>query len=49
MVMMKKIEWLYLLEIDVEFVKLFGIEDGDFMKMCVEIKENFECEVKCCM
>jgi trigger factor len=43
---MKKIEWPHLPEIDADFAKSLGIEDGDQTKMRAEIKENLEREAK---
>jgi trigger factor len=43
---MKKIEWPHLPEIDGEFAKSLGIEDGDITKMRAEIKDNLEREAK---
>jgi trigger factor len=43
---MKKIEWPHLPEIDGEFAKSLGIEDGDLVKMRAEIKDNLEREAK---
>ncbi|ACD16313.1 trigger factor [Paraburkholderia phytofirmans] len=43
---MKKIEWPHLPEIDAEFAKSLGIEDGDLTKMRAEIKDNLEREAK---
>ncbi len=45
-VTMKKIEWPHLPEIDGEFAKSLGIDDGDLAKMRAEIKENLEREAK---
>ncbi|MBC8831823.1 trigger factor, partial [Escherichia coli] len=45
-VTMKKIEWPHLPEIDGEFAKSLGIEDGDLTKMRGEIKDNLEREAK---
>ncbi len=45
-VTMKKIEWPHLPEIDAEFAKTLGVEDGDIAKMRGEIKENLEREAK---
>lgn len=45
-VTMKKIEWPHMPEIDAEFAKSLGIEDGDLTKMRAEIKENLEREAK---
>ncbi|KRB93272.1 trigger factor [Noviherbaspirillum sp. Root189] len=43
---MKKIEWAHLPEVDAEFAKSLGIEDGDLSKMRQDIKSNLEREVK---
>jgi trigger factor len=43
---MKKIEWPHLPEIDAEFAKSLGIEDGDLTKMRNEIRDNLEREAK---
>ena len=43
---MKKIEWPHLPEINADFAKSLGIEDGDQTKMRAEIKENLEREAK---
>jgi trigger factor len=43
---MKKIEWPHLPEIDADFAKSLGIEDGDQTKMRAEIKDNLEREAK---
>jgi trigger factor len=45
-VTLKKIEWPHLPEVDAEFAKSLGIEDGDLTKMRADIKENLEREVK---
>ncbi|MEX3548289.1 MAG: trigger factor [Burkholderia sp.] len=45
-VTMKKVEWPHLPEIDGEFAKTLGIEDGDTAKMRGEIKDNLEREAK---
>ncbi|GAB7536470.1 trigger factor [Burkholderia sp. 3C] len=45
-VTLKKVEWPHLPEIDGEFAKTLGIEDGDTAKMRNEIKENLEREAK---
>ncbi|MEX3582257.1 MAG: trigger factor [Burkholderia sp.] len=45
-VTMKKVEWPHLPEIDGEFAKTLGIEDGDTAKMRNAIKENLEREAK---
>jgi trigger factor len=43
---MKKIEWAHMPEVDAEFAKSLGIEDGDLNKMRQDIKSNLEREVK---
>ncbi|KAF1017900.1 MAG: trigger factor [Burkholderia sp.] len=43
---MKKVEWPHSPEIDGEFAKALGIEDGDTAKMRSEIKNNLEREAK---
>lgn len=45
-VTMKKIEWPHMPEINADFAKSLGIEDGDLAKMRNEIKENLEREAK---
>ncbi|MBN3725691.1 trigger factor [Burkholderia sp. Ac-20379] len=45
-VTLKQVEWPHLPEIDGEFAKTLGIEDGDTAKMRNEIKENLEREAK---
>lgn len=45
-VAMKKVEWPHLPEIDADFAKSLGIEDGNVSKMRAEIKENLEREAK---
>tara|TARA_R110001599_G_scaffold64023_3_gene178437 strand:- start:5391 stop:6740 length:1350 start_codon:yes stop_codon:yes gene_type:complete len=42
---LKKIEWPHMPEIDAEFAKSLGVEDGDLQKMRAEIKTNLEREV----
>jgi trigger factor len=42
---LKKLEWAHLPEVDAEFAKSLGIEDGDQQKMRADIKENLEREV----
>lgn len=42
---MKKIEWAHMPEVDAEFAKSLGIEDGDLNKMRNDIKVNLEREV----
>ncbi|KNH08902.1 Cell division trigger factor [Candidatus Burkholderia brachyanthoides] len=42
----KKIEWPHVPEVDSEFAKSLGIEDGDLTKMRGEIKNNLEREAK---
>ncbi|KND59125.1 Cell division trigger factor [Candidatus Burkholderia verschuerenii] len=45
-VTVKKIEWPHMPEVDGEFAKSLGIEDGDLTKMRGEIKDNLEREAK---
>lgn len=40
-----KLEWAHLPEVDAEFAKSLGIEDGDLVKMRADIKRNLEREV----
>ncbi len=42
---LKKLEWAHLPEVDAEFAKSLGIEDGDIEKMRGDIKVNLEREV----
>jgi trigger factor len=42
---LKKLEWAHLPEVDAEFAKSLGIEDGDLVKMREDIKLNLEREV----
>ncbi len=42
---LKKLEWAHLPEVDAEFAKNLGIEDGDLAKMRADIKLNLEREV----
>jgi len=42
---LKKLEWAHLPEVDAEFAKTLGIEDGDLTKMRADIKLNLEREV----
>ncbi len=42
---LKKLEWTHLPEVDAEFAKSLGIEDGDLDKMRADIKLNLEREV----
>jgi trigger factor len=42
---LKKLEWAHLPEVDAEFAKSLGIEDGDADKMRADIKVNLEREV----
>jgi trigger factor len=42
---LKRIEWPHMPEIDAEFAKSLGIEDGDLGKMRADIKKNLEREV----
>ena len=41
-----KLEWAHLPEVNAEFAKMLGVEDGDLAKMRTDIKENLEREVK---
>ena len=43
---LKKLEWAHLPEVDAEFAKSLGIEDGDIAKMRDDIRVNLEREVK---
>ncbi len=43
---LKKVEWPHLPEVDADFAKSLGIEDGDLTKMRGEIKDNLEREAK---
>lgn len=42
---LKKLEWAHLPEVDAEFAKTLGVEDGDLEKMRADIKLNLEREV----
>lgn len=42
---LKKLEWAHLPEVDAEFAKSLGVEDGDMAKMREDIKANLEREV----
>ncbi len=42
---LKKLEWAHLPEVDAEFAKTLGVEDGDLQKMRADIKVNLEREV----
>lgn len=42
---LKNLEWAHLPEVDAEFAKSLGIEDGDLTKMREDIKRNLEREV----
>ncbi len=42
---LQKLEWAHLPEVDGEFAKSLGIEDGDLIKMREDIKRNLEREV----
>ena len=42
---LRKLEWAHLPEVDAEFAKSLGIEDGDLTKMREDIKRNLEREV----
>jgi trigger factor len=41
-----KIEWAHLPEVDADFAKMLGVEDGNIEKMRSDIKENLEREVR---
>lgn len=41
-----KLEWAHLPEVDSEFAKMLGVEDGDLVKMRADIKDNLEREVR---
>ncbi|MBC3886290.1 trigger factor [Undibacterium griseum] len=41
-----KIEWAHLPEVDADFAKMLGVEDGDLVKMRNDIKDNLEREVR---
>jgi trigger factor len=43
---LKKLEWAHMPEVDTEFAKSLGIEDGDMQKMREDIRQNLEREVK---
>ena len=43
---LKKLEWAHLPEVDADFARSLGIEDGDLAKMRADIKLNLEREVK---
>ncbi|RJG14911.1 trigger factor [Massilia cavernae] len=42
---LKRLEWAHLPEVDAEFAKSLGMEDGDLEKMRADIKVNLEREV----
>lgn len=42
---LKQLEWAHLPEVDAEFAKTLGMEDGDLEKMRADIKVNLEREV----
>ena len=42
---LKKLEWAHLPEVDTDFAKSLGMEDGDLTKMRADIKLNLEREV----
>jgi len=42
---LKKLEWAHLPEVDAEFAKSLGIEDGDLQKMRDDVKSNLAREV----
>jgi trigger factor len=44
-VTLKRLEWAHMPEVDAEFAKSLGIEDGDLTKMREDIKLNLEREV----
>jgi len=41
-----KLEWAHLPEVDADFAKMLGVEDGDLVKMRADIKDNLEREVR---
>ena len=45
-VTLQQVEWPHLPEIDAEFAKTLGIEDGDLTKMRAEIRDNLDREAK---
>ena len=45
-VTLTQVEWPHLPEIDAEFAKTLGIEDGDLSKMRAEIRDNLDREAK---
>ncbi len=45
-IVLKKVEWAHLPEVDAEFAKSLGVESGDLTKMREDIKQNLEREVK---
>jgi len=45
-VTLKQVEWPHLPEIDADFAKSLGIEDGDQVKMRAEIRDNLDREAK---
>jgi len=42
---LKKLEWAHIPEVDAEFAKSLGVEDGDQQKMRADVKLNLEREV----
>lgn len=42
---LKKVEWAHMPEVDAEFAKSLGIEEGDLQKMREDIRQNLEREV----
>ena len=42
---LKKLEWAHMPEVDAEFAKTLGVDDGDLSKMRADIKTNLEREV----
>jgi trigger factor len=45
-VTLKKLEWAHVPDVDADFAKSLGIEDGDIQKMREDIKRNLEREVR---
>ncbi len=43
---LKKLEWAHMPEVDAEFAKSLGIEDGDMTKMREDIRSNLQREVQ---
>jgi len=42
---LKKLEWAHLPEVDAEFAKSLGVEDGNIEKMRADVKQNLQREV----